>query len=292
MLEKAIITSASNKFFPSVINLLSSIKLIYPNHPTIFVYDLGLLPIFRRELESVDNVKVVKMPEFCHHWRGCYTWKAYIFAHPLARLNFYLDAGCQVLRSLDEVFSVIEQEDVLLIDQEQLFKKIVPTSYKSIFDLDERYDGLTVVHAGIIGFKNTPRISEIFKKIYDSARAGLALGFSPNDQWRNKGKDKNIFSRDCEIFRHDMTLVNIFFRKYFNNEVKIQPLDLYHGENNRSSEQYIWQLRLSYTHLDNLKIKYLHQRTSTLFVFNRALIGLIIMIKNINLFIKKKLSII
>lgn len=159
MLDKAIITSASNKFFPSLINLLSSIKLVYPNHPAIFIYDLGLLPIFRKELELIDGVKVIKMPNFCNHWRSCYTWKTYIFAHPLARLNFYLDAGCQVLRPLDSVFSIIDKEDILLVDQGQSFKKIVPESYKSIFALDDMFDDLTTIHAGIIGFKQAANIN-------------------------------------------------------------------------------------------------------------------------------------
>ena len=151
MENKAIITSCSNKFFPSVINLLGSIKAVYPKHPTIFVYDLGLLPNFRKEIESIENVKVINMPHFCGHWRSCYTWKTYIFAHPVAHLNFYLDAGCQLLKPLDEDFTIIENENLLLVDQGQTFKSIVPESYKSIFDLGETHNSLTVIHAGIIG---------------------------------------------------------------------------------------------------------------------------------------------
>lgn len=292
MLDRAIITSASNKFFPSLINLISSIKLVYPDHPPLFVYDLGLLSVFSKELELIDGVKLIKMPEFCNHWRSCYTWKTYIFAHPIARLNFYLDAGCQVLKPLEEEFSIIEKENILLIDQAQYFESIVPKSYKSIFDLDDSFDHLTTIHAGIIGFKNTPQVVDIFKRIYDAACAGLSLGFSPKDKWRNKGKDKSMFTRDCLIFRHDMTLLNIFFRKYLNNELVIRPLAIYHGENNFVPEQHIWQMRLSYKKLENLKIKFLHKKTKPFFIVNRFLIKLMILIKNINIFIKKKLHII
>ena len=211
MEDRCIITSASNKFFPSVLNLLGSFKLVYPNHPKIYVYDLGLLKIFRRELELINGVEVIKMPEFCKHWRSCYTWKTYIFSHPLANLNFYLDAGCQILRPLDELFFDINNRGLLLIDQGQCFKKIVPETYKSIFNLNNEFDNETIIHAGIIGFKNSPEIINIFDKIYKSAIAGLSLGFSPGEMWRNKYKNKNIFIRDCEIFRHDLTLLNIFF---------------------------------------------------------------------------------
>lgn len=290
MPDKAIITAASNKFFPSLINLISSIKLVYPDHPTIFVYDLGLLPVFRQELRLVDNLRLIEMPKFCGHWRSCYAWKTYIFSHPLARLNFYLDAGCQLLKSIEEVFSIIDKEGVLLIDQEQIFSSIVPRSYKSIFDLDDKFDNLTTVHAGIIGFKDDPKIISIFRKIYDSACAGLALGFSPKDKWRNRGKDKNIFIRDCLIFRHDMTLLNVFVRKYLNDGLVIRPLAVYHGERNFVPGQLIWQMRLNYKNLENLKIKFLHKEIRPLFLINRFIIMSVILVKNINIFIKNKIS--
>ncbi len=179
MLDRVIITAASTKFFPSLINLIGSIKRNYPNHPKIFVYDVGLLNIFVKELALIDDVEVLKMSKFCNHWRSCYTWKTYIFAHPLARLNFYLDAGCQVLKSLDDIFSRIDVENVFLIDQGHSFKEIVPKSYKSIFNISDKYDNLTTIHAGVIGFKSDPQIIALFKKVYDSACAGLTLGFSP-----------------------------------------------------------------------------------------------------------------
>jgi len=292
MANRAIITSCSTKFFPSVINLISSIKNVYPDHPTIFVYNLGLPFIFRKEIEAIDNVKVIEMPKFCPHWRSCYTWKTYILANPLAKLNFYLDAGCELLKPLEEIFLLIDKKDILLIDQGQSFEAIVPKSYKAIFNLSDQYDKLTTIHAGIIGFKNTPNINNIFNKIYIAAYAGLALGFSPNDKWRNKGKDKNIFVRDCNIFRHDLTLLNIFFRKYYNDKIIIQSLNLFHGNKNVVPEQIIWQLRLSYSYLNNLKIKLLHRNINLLFVVNRFIIYLMIKIKNINIFIKKKLLII
>jgi hypothetical protein len=90
-MNRAIITSCSNKFFPAVINLIGSIKNNYPDHPPIFVYDLNILKIFKKELETIKNVKVIQMPKFCVHWESCYTWKTYIFQHSLAESNLYLD---------------------------------------------------------------------------------------------------------------------------------------------------------------------------------------------------------
>ncbi len=285
MKSKAIITSCSNKFFPSVINLLTSIKVNYPDHPPIYIYDLGLFYTYRRELEQIKGVTVISMPHFCPHWRACYTWKTYIFAHPLAELNLYLDAGCQVLQSLDKDFKIIEKEKILLVDQEQLFKDIVPESYKEIFDLTDDFDSKTVIHAGIIGFGDSPEVNKIFHKIYAAAQAGLALGFSSNDSWRNKGKDRNIFVRDCRLFRHDLTLVNIFFRKYWNN-IQIQSLMIYHGNLLDSPEQRIWHIRLNWRRPPFMSPTKLHPKPTWFVYFNRFILLLILFLRRLVHFFK------
>ncbi len=216
-MDKAIITSCSTKYFIRLINLLGSIKINHPSHPKIYVYDLGLLPAFRKELEKIDSVEVLKMPHFCNFWRSCFPWKTYIFAHPIAKLNFYLDAGCQVLRPLDEIFGAIDEDDYFTVDQGVELKNIIPKEYKDLFELDDSYDALNTVTAGIFGFKNIPYINTILGKLHNWALAGLCLGFSPKEQWRNKGKNKNVFIRNCKMFRHDLTLLNIVLRKNIQN---------------------------------------------------------------------------
>ncbi len=275
---RALITSCSNKFFPSLINLLTSIKVNYPHHPPIYIYDLGLLYLYRKELELIEGVTVIPMPHFCPHWRACYTWKTYIFAHPLAELNFYLDAGCQVLQPLDEDFAIIERDSILLVDQGQTFHDIVPVSYKKFLTISDQYDHETVIHAGIIGFSQSPAVAKIFERIHAAAIAGLALGFSVNDRWRNKGKDKNIFTRDCRLFRHDLTLVNIFFRLDWKNII-IQPLEIYHGGLLNSAKQRIWHIRLNWKRPPYISIAKLHRKRNVYAVVNRGIILLLIYIR-------------
>ncbi len=285
MKSKALITACSNKFFPSVINLLTSIKVNYPDHPVIYVYDLGLFYTFRKELEMIDGVTVLPMPHFCSHWRSCYTWKTYIFAHPIADLNFYLDAGCHVLKPLDADFAIIEKDDVLLIDQEQTFADIVPKSYKEMFAIGDEFDTLTIMHAGIIGFSNSEEAGQIFAKIYSAGIAGLALGFSPGDSWRNKGPDKSVFVRDCRLFRHDLTLVNIFFRKYWPH-ISIQSLETYHGGLLNSPTQRIWHLRLNWKRLPYMSIKKIHPKVSFFPFINRIIIVKMVYLRKIFHYLK------
>lgn len=288
MKSRSLITSCSNKFFPSVINLLTSIKVNYPNHPHIYVYDLGLFTTFRKELESIEGVTVVDIPPFCPHWRNCYTWKTYILAHPFTELNFYIDAGCQILRPLNEVFDIIEKDSLLLLDTGCSFENLIPKEYREIFDLGDKFNSETTFSAGIIGFSNEPQIMKIFKHAYAAGISGLTLGFSADNLWRNKGKDKNIFIRSSSFFRHDQTLINLFYKKYFPEQKLIRSHDDYsYTSKNKTPNQLIWHLRLGYSNLEYTKINQLHKDKNILYQFNRLIIKLMLALKNTNALIKK-----
>lgn len=287
MLDRAIITSASNKFFPSLLNLLGSLKHNYPACPHIFVYDLGLLAPFRKELEAVPGVTCISMPAFVPFWRSCYTWKPYIFANPVARLNFYLDAGCQVLRPLDSVFEEIDKDGYFLIYQGGVFTDIVPKEYVEKFQLPSDLNSLQCLHAGIFGFKAGSVADRAITFTYEAAQAGLAIGFSLKEQWRNKGVNKNTIVRDCPVFRHDMTLLNIGFRKEFKNNLIVHSIEQYAGGKDAHPHQYIWQLRLSYRMLDFLSPYVLHKAPPFVSLCNRVIVYGMLLFKYVNLEIKR-----
>jgi hypothetical protein len=154
--SKAIITSASNKFFPSLLNMIGSMKQNYPDHPHIYVYDLGLSSFCINQLKSFENVTVLEIPRFVPFWRSCYTWKTYILKSPLADLNFYIDAGNQILKSLDGLFDKIDQNGYLLVSQgpEVSVSDITPRDYFDIFDVSHDLGNKEIIAAGIFGFKN------------------------------------------------------------------------------------------------------------------------------------------
>lgn len=277
-MERAIITSASNKFFPSLINLIGSIKKNYSNHPQIFVYDLGLAYFFKKELEQIPNVSVLKIPEFCSFWRSCYTWKTYILNTPLARLNLYLDAGNQILRPLDEIFNEIENNDYFTVKQDPPLIDIVPKEFKAFINIDDKYYGMNCITAGIFGFKESSLVSGTLNDLYESALAGLCLGFSQGDQWRNRKKDRNYFVRNCKIFRHDTTMLSMFMRRDFEDFV-VNDNSKFGGASSPSEhpEQIIWNLRLNYRKLLYTKDKLIN--SLILHKINRLIINLIYILK-------------
>jgi len=282
MVDKAIYSACSNKFFPSVINLIGSIKTNYPAHPQIFIYDLGLSWNFRRELRSIRNVELLPMPKFCAFWRACYTWKTYIFQHPQARLNFYMDAGCQVLRPLDEVFNFIEKDDYFCVEQYAPLSEIAPAEFKYLFPVREECLGQNTMTAGIFGFKKNSTISCIIDEVYEAGLAGMCLGYSKGEPWKNRGANKTSIVRGCRIFRFDTSVFNLILRKNLGNFI-MHSLEKYGGHLTPYDhpEQLIWNFRMNYSALEYLPSKILHKNFSATAVFNRFWISAFLAVKNL-----------
>ena len=214
-MTRAFITACSNKYFPSVLNLIGSIEANSPEHPAIYIYDLGLSHSFKKILRAQPGVTLLDLPPEPIFWRAGYAWKTYIFNTPLADLNFYLDAGAEVLSSLDPVYEAIERDDYFAFSLNPGFRlnKIAPREYQTLFPLPADAYNKIYLDAGIFGFKNNSRLTAILARVRDAALAGLTLGFSPAEKWRNHGREKSLFVRDCPLFRHDQSVLNLIMRQ-------------------------------------------------------------------------------
>lgn len=106
MHDRMIITAASAAFGPSLLALLGSLNLNWPDHPRIRVYDIGLDDDTLRVLDAND-IEVKKVPAFCPHWRKHFTWKIWCWHDAPAREVLWVDAGLVVLKPLDDVFDAI-----------------------------------------------------------------------------------------------------------------------------------------------------------------------------------------
>jgi hypothetical protein len=284
--SRALITSASNKFFPSLINLLGSIAKNYPEHPDVYVYDLGLFFTFRKELESIPWVHVLDIPHFVPHWRSCYTWKTHILNTPIADINFYLDAGNQVLRPLDSIFDEISLVGYFAVEQGVSIDRITPSNYRKVFNLpDEQYEHNSIT-AGIFGFKSNGPIQPVMNKLYHMGSEGLCLGYSKNEMWKSKGVNKTDIVRDCEMFRHDTTLISLLLKQEV-NDLMVHEVQKYGGSisDHDDPEQYIWNMRMNYVWLPYLQSKVLHKRFRVYALLNRFIIYAFLILRQIRLII-------
>ncbi|QSH39035.1 hypothetical protein JXR01_01845 [Candidatus Kaiserbacteria bacterium] len=283
---RSIVTSASNKFFPSVLNLIGSIKENYEEHPHIYVWDLGLFPTFRYELATIDGVTVVPMPHFNSFWRKCYTWKTYIFTKPFTDITLYLDAGTQVLQPLDEVFAQIKKDGYIAVGQDISCELLVPREYITTLSMRVPELQKEVVTAGIFGFsKHYADIQKVIEATHDASLCGLCLGFSPSEQWKNKRPNKTFFVRDCKLFRHDTTLLSVFLHKIM-PDAKITDLSLFSAERH-GGEQFVWNLRLLYSKLDYISPSYTKSKKHVITLINRAYVQVFFILKRISKIVKR-----
>ncbi len=283
------ITSASNKFFPCLIDMLGSLHKNYPNHPNVFICDLGLSYPFKQELSQIPWVKILPVPHFCLHWRSCYTWKTYILNTPLADLNFYIDAGCEILAPLDPLFEKINNQGYLAVSQghEVLMRDITPISYFKVYGLDEKFMNSEIIAAGVFGFKKNSVISTVTEKLYDAGEQGLCLGYSQNEQWKNKGVNKTAIVPDCKMFRHDTTILSVLLYKNIPNLI-VEPLSAFNGELlGGGQKQYILTRRLNFRTLKFTDPSILHEKSSILAVLNRFFIKAFLALKEVNRRVKK-----
>jgi len=260
MKEAVIVTASSDEFFPWLLNLIGSIQNNFPDHPPIAVYDLGLKKSFVKELRAIKDVEVFMVPPFTPFWRSCYTWKLYALKNAPAKIIFYIDAGCEVLKPLDEIFRIIDKEGYFCIDQrycgeDSYLKEIIPEDFArrlGIKNLKEFCGDKLYFCAGIFGYKRGTRYEDYVSEVFDLAREGWSIGWSLCEMHRNIGRDKTDVIRDCRLFRHDQTVLNAVFYKHLNN-LKLHDNTKYADLNRYSHpEQLIWASRRT-----NRTLKYL-----------------------------------
>lgn len=223
-----------------------------PDHPPIFVYNLGLPWLFVQELENMDGVSVLPLPRFTPHWRACYTWKTYILSHPLADQNVYLDAGVQVLEPLTELFELIERDGYFFVDQghDVTLADVTPSDFIQKYGVNASMLNTKIITAGIVGFSRSPLVGRIMDELYQAGKDGDCLGFSRRDWWRSRGPNRTHVVRDCKAFRHDTTILSLLVRTRM-PQAHVQDLSLFEGHIT-GRKQYICNIRLNYVTLPYL----------------------------------------
>jgi len=250
MHDVAIVTASTNDYYPWLLNLIGSIQNNFPGHPSIFVYDLGMLASFVKELEALEGVTVKKIVPFVPYWKACYAWKIYILNKISAKIVYFLDAASEVLRPLTEIFEIIRQEGYFCVSQKHagrlsFLESITPKDLLDQLNLNEDFCKDRIYFgSGNFGYKKGTAYHGVIKNALDLTKGGWTLGWSANEQFRNHGSNRCQIIRNCETFRHEQTLLNILFYKNF-GDFKIHDENKYAAFKGRYEhpEQLIWNSR-------------------------------------------------
>lgn len=195
--DHLIITAASRVFGPSLLALLGSLNLNWPDHPPVRVYDIGLDDNTLRTLD-INHIEVVQVPPFCPHWRKHFTWKIWCWNDAPAREILWMDAGLVILKPLDDVFYAIDN----------LGYFVVPTYHPLADNASEAAcrgcgveaslrDRKVTLAGGFIGFKKEGQIQQILEK---------ALSVALTEEY---------IAATERMHRHDQAIISLLLYKGF-----------------------------------------------------------------------------
>lgn len=210
MHKRLILTAASPSFERSLLALIGSLNVNWPDHPEIQVFDLGM------GQETIDilasaNIEVRKVPPFCGHWRKHFTWKIWCCHNAECDSYLWLDAGICVLRPMEEAFSMIEHLGYFCQVNGYTLDQSTPSYLMDTFGLS--LNGLSEmlsINGGLHGLLK----NEVGENLLSEAMR-LAL-------------DENNMMATQPLHRHDQSLLSILFYKYF-KEILFADMQLYAG---------------------------------------------------------------
>jgi hypothetical protein len=244
----ALVSAADARFGKWLINLVGSVQRKSDIFDRIVVYDLGLTTFQRRLLEAARGVEVQTVPAFIPHWRGGRTWKTWIWTHLEADVIVWLDAGATVLRPLTDIIEQTGERGYFVVSSGVTADKSTPSAYYLLYDLPQEFGRHISITAGILAYaRGSVFYADVVRPTFDDAVLGLNLGFSEAEVEKlNWGLDEleHVIVRDCPLFRHEQTLLNIHFyrstpKPYLNDLYKyggfMSPRD--------HPEQVIWNHR-------------------------------------------------
>lgn len=242
--DSAIVTAADSKYSPYLLNMLSSLHTKSPEHPNVFVFDIGLDKWQQRELTSIPWVKLRKVEPFVDHWKLNWTWKLYVMSQVERRYVLYMDPNFVVLRPLLSLLLAIKRNGYVAVSALQMLWQITPTDYWDLVGISQRKNYLAEVFgAGFFGYDRRHPSNSAVLEALELAKAGWTLGCSAGET--RPTYDRSVI-RDCECFRCDQTLLNLTLRKWVPEEILVRrPLHYYgnSGQPSESPRQLLWYAR-------------------------------------------------
>ena len=169
MNRRLIATAASAAYGPSLLALLGSLTLNWPEHPPVQVYDIGLDERTRTALDEA-GAAVKAVPSFCPHWRKHYTWKFWCVNDAPAAEVLWLDAGAIALRPLDEVFDAIAAQGYFFVPTYHSLTESASTGACRGCGVPPDFrTGKMAIAAGVAGYRKDGLVGRIVQEALEIA---------------------------------------------------------------------------------------------------------------------------
>jgi hypothetical protein len=249
-----VVTACDGAFRDSALNLVGSVQHRSGAVDKVLVYDLGMTVGDRRRFRGIPGVRVRRVSPFCDHWRQCWTWKPWVWADAAAsaRRLLYLDAGVEIVGDLAPILSQLDDCGYFVLNEYfahpagHTIRQVTPAAYFAELSFDRALANRPVISAGIVGFDVGSRFHEkVVTQSLELSRRGYNLGWSAGEAERNKGIHRldPWPLRDCELFRHDQTILSLVFHSEFTNPVIQSRQHFPSGHRSPRPGDVLWQHR-------------------------------------------------
>lgn len=192
-----IATAASPTFESSLLALIGSLKVNWPGHPKILVYDLGMTSETLLLLNNL-GIEVRSVDRYCSHWRKYFTWRFWCLLDIPAEHYLWLDAGVCCLRPMPEVFLSIKNMGYFCsTNYWSLALNMNERMQHSLGISNSKLENMVSMNAGIHGLRKDNDGINILTEAYEIA------------------KIENNMIATHPLHRHDQPLITALFYKYF-----------------------------------------------------------------------------
>ncbi|MFH1146360.1 MAG: hypothetical protein V1736_01480 [Pseudomonadota bacterium] len=223
MENSLIITAASRGFGPSLLALLGSLNLNWPNHPRVRVYDIGL-DKGTLDILAANQIEVRQVPPFCPHWRKHFAWKIWCWNDAPAHRVIWMDAGLVVLRPIEEALYSIDSLGYFVVPTYHLLTENASESACRGCGVDTGFrEGKMTLAATLIGFKKEGQTAKILEQ-------SLSVALT----------EEHIASVD-RMHRHDQAIISLLLYKHLGELVMADGI-VYCGwlSPNQTPGQKVW----------------------------------------------------
>ena len=199
-MKNIVITAADAHYYYSLLTLIASLhRHSMDSIDEIVVFNLGLSEEEVNRLNGLQKVSVRDFPEEVNVDRSDYAFKCYAshWGKSIAENVLWLDSGVMALKSIKEMFDIIDEDHILLVEDKN-HKNIKWTHEKcrSIMKATDSELNDFQLSAGILGYKRDGNFQTLMDEAYE---------FS---------KIKECISGDHGNHRHDQSIYSILASRH------------------------------------------------------------------------------
>lgn len=209
-MKNIIVTAANSPYFNSLATLVASIhRHSFDLIDQIFIFDIGLSQEDRSTASTWSKVSIVDLPNDIDSTPKQHVYKCYCvhWAKNQAEKILWLDAGVMLLKSIDQIFKIIQDEDIFLVgDPDHKNERWTHEDCRLIMKATQEELGAQQLSSGILGYKSQGGYQQLIDDAYAYSKInGCVEGCHSNH-------------------RHDQSVYSILAARY---KCNLQNIDTY-----------------------------------------------------------------